>query len=127
MEESRTLLSLSAIRSRFEHLGIRVLVIDNTPGREAGSRTLDNETDYLSFGENRGLARAYQAACERAQAEQYRYLVLFDQTRRSVGSIWTRWPRQPTLRARRRCGVLTLSATASLSVPTSGTCLGGRG
>jgi GT2 family glycosyltransferase len=77
--EAPTLRSLFDLRSLLREHGIRVLVVDNTPGITAESFSIDTETTYLSFGDNRGLASAYQAAYLMAKTEGYRHLVLLDQ------------------------------------------------
>jgi GT2 family glycosyltransferase len=79
MSQSPTLRSLSRHRARFEPQGIHLLVIDNTPGVKPESSSVDSDTEYISFGENRGLANAYQTAFLMAKLKNFRFLVLFDQ------------------------------------------------
>jgi glycosyltransferase involved in cell wall biosynthesis len=79
MSQSLTIRSLSQRCARFQQQGIRLLVIDNTPGVKPESYAVDGETEYISFGDNRGLANAYQTAFLMAKAKNFRFLVLFDQ------------------------------------------------
>src|ERR1035437_4725970 len=79
MLESPTLRSLSERRALIRDRGLRILVIDNTPGKNLESVTIDSETEYISLGENRGLASAYQAAFIRAKKDGVKFLVLLDQ------------------------------------------------
>jgi hypothetical protein len=79
MSQSLTVRSLSQFRARFQQRGIHLLVVDNTPGVKAEASTVDGETEYISFGENMGLANAYQTAFRIAKAKNFRFLVLFDQ------------------------------------------------
>ena len=79
MSQSLTVRSLSQHSARFQQQGIHLLVIDNTPGVKPESFAVDDQTEYLAFGENRGLAGAYQTAFLMAKAKDFRFLVLFDQ------------------------------------------------
>jgi GT2 family glycosyltransferase len=79
MTESPTLCSLFELRELLSERGIDVLILDNTPGRKAESLVIDADTRYVAFGENRGLAEAYQAAFLSAKAAGIRFLVLLDQ------------------------------------------------
>jgi glycosyltransferase involved in cell wall biosynthesis len=79
MSQSLTVRSLSQRCARFRQQGIHLLVIDNTPGVKPESSAVDGETEYISFGENRGLTNAYQTAFLMAKAKNFRFLVLFDQ------------------------------------------------
>ena len=79
MEQSETMRSLSRPRDLLKKKGLHVLVVDNTPGMKTESLILDSDIEYVSFGKNGGLAQAYQAAFLIAKAEDYRFLVLFDQ------------------------------------------------
>lgn len=79
LEEAPALRSLSKLRSLFRGHGIRVLVVDNTPGISPESFAIDSDRTYLSFGDNRGLASAYQAAYLKAKVEGYGHLILLDQ------------------------------------------------
>jgi GT2 family glycosyltransferase len=79
MLESPTIRSLFRQRTLFRERGIRLLVIDNTPGKKPKSLAIDNETEYVSLGANTGLANAYQVAFLMAKADNYHFLVLFDQ------------------------------------------------
>jgi hypothetical protein len=77
MDDSQTVHSLRQFRDK--HPGIHLLILDNTPGGKAGRSWIDGETDYVSFGENKGLAQAYETAFHIAKATGYRFLVLLDQ------------------------------------------------
>jgi GT2 family glycosyltransferase len=79
VSRSLTLCSLLQRRDLLRDRGINILVIDNTPGVKPESLTLESEIQYISFGENRGLANAYQLAFLSAKAESCRFLVLLDQ------------------------------------------------
>lgn len=72
----RSLLDQCAL---FKERGIRVLVIDNTPGEKPRSFPIDSDTEYIAFGKNGGLASAYQTAFLRAKDDGCPFLVLLDQ------------------------------------------------
>jgi len=79
MSTSSTVSSVTAHRALLEERGIRVLVIDNTPRENSDQLIIDNNIEYISVGENKGLANAYQSAFLVAKDNQYRFLVLLDQ------------------------------------------------
>lgn len=79
MSQSLTVRTLTKHRGNFQQQGIHLLVIDNTPTAKPESFAVDGEIEYTSFGENRGLANAYQTAFLMAKARKFRFLVLFDQ------------------------------------------------
>jgi len=79
MLESATLRSLSEQSALMSDRRMRVVVIDNTPGKKPGALTIDSITGYISTGENLGLANAYQLAFQMAKADEFRFLVLLDQ------------------------------------------------
>jgi GT2 family glycosyltransferase len=78
ISQSLTIRTLTRCRRNFERQGIHLLVIDNTPKAKADSITFEGGIEYLAFGENRGLANAYQTAFLMAKARGFRFLVLFD-------------------------------------------------
>jgi GT2 family glycosyltransferase len=79
MAESLTVCSLLQRRDLLKARGIRVLVINNTPDIKPEVLFLENSVEYVSFGENRGLANAYQFAYLAARADKRHFLVLLDQ------------------------------------------------
>lgn len=86
MHQSQTIRSLWQFHDRQPR--IHLLIIDNTPGEKAGRSWIDGETDYVSFGENKGLAQAYETAFHIAKAKGYRFLVFLDQDSEvSVGFV----------------------------------------
>jgi GT2 family glycosyltransferase len=79
MAASPTIRRLSEQRAVLGARGIRVLVVDNTPGEQAASLTIDSGIEYIAIGDNKGLANAYQIGFRMAKADEYRFLVLLDQ------------------------------------------------
>lgn len=77
--DSPAVTSLLKQRSLLTAHGIHLLLVDNTPGIAAHSSAVDSDIHYLAFGENKGLAMAYQSAFCFAMAAGRRYLVLCDQ------------------------------------------------
>jgi hypothetical protein len=61
--------------------GMRLLglIFDNTPGRAAESRVLDDSIDYCSSGGNLGLPAAYNAAIRHGLLRDAEYILLVDQ------------------------------------------------
>lgn len=79
MSQSLTMCSLLERRDLLKARGIHVLVVDNTPGLKPETLFLPNGIQYVAFGENRGLANAYQFAYHVASPDRFRFLVLMDQ------------------------------------------------
>jgi hypothetical protein len=55
------------------------MIFDNTPGRAAESRVLDDNIDYRSSGRNLGLPAAYNAAIRQGLLRGAEYIMLVDQ------------------------------------------------
>jgi len=79
MSQSLTMRSLLQRRDLLRDRGIHILVLDNTPGVKPEALSLESEIQYISFGENRGLASAYQFAFLAAKADKCPFIVLLDQ------------------------------------------------
>ncbi len=79
MSRSLTMRSLLQRSDLLRDREIRILVIDNTPGVKPEALVLESEMQYVSFGENRGMANAYQFAFLAAKVDSFRFLVLLDQ------------------------------------------------
>lgn len=78
IEESaacRTLLS-ARVPPGMKLLG---MIFDNTPGKEAENKALDDNIDYCSSGRNLGLPTAYNAAIRRGLLHGAQYIMLVDQ------------------------------------------------
>ena len=79
MSQSITMCSLCERHNLLRARGVRVLVVDNTSGIKSEILFLQNGIQYVAFGENRGLANAYQFAYDVAKSDKFRFLVLLDQ------------------------------------------------
>jgi hypothetical protein len=79
LSESPTVRSLAEQRTLLRERGIHVLVLDNSPGKSPAAFAVNDEIDYVAFGENKGLSNAYQAAFILAKSDNYQFLVLLDQ------------------------------------------------
>jgi glycosyltransferase involved in cell wall biosynthesis len=55
------------------------LIFDNTPGKAAENRVLDDSIDYCSTGRNLGLPAAYNAAIRHGLLRGAEYILLVDQ------------------------------------------------
>ncbi len=79
VSESPTLCSLFEQRATLRDRDVDVFILDNTPGKTQEHLAIDAGAEYIAFGENRGLAGAYQVAFLRAKTNGYQFLVLLDQ------------------------------------------------
>ena len=79
ISQSLTMRSLLEKRDLLKARGIRISVVDNTPGIKPETLFLQNEIQCIAFGENRGVAKAYQFAYQVAKQDKFRFLVLLDQ------------------------------------------------
>jgi len=79
LSQAQAIRSLLHNRAFLREHSVNILILNNTPGVQPKTRSIANGVEYVSFGENRGLAYAYQFAFVLAQAKSYRFLVLLDQ------------------------------------------------
>ena len=56
-----------------------MIVVDNTPHSQMSNIVFKENIDYISLGENKGIATAQNIAIKRAKELGYKYVIFFDQ------------------------------------------------